>query len=124
MAILNHLNLAVSNVPELTSFFQTGFNFRIAEQRGMGKFAVLLGEDGFVLTLVHDKKVDTSTYPAMFHTGFQVSSREEVLRHHTLLSEAGFFAPEPAILDRGGPRTFGFYCNAPGGVVVEVSAPA
>ncbi len=30
MANLNHINLAVSNVPELTHFFQAGFNFRIA----------------------------------------------------------------------------------------------
>jgi catechol 2,3-dioxygenase-like lactoylglutathione lyase family enzyme len=124
MTTLNHLNLAVSNVPELASFFQAGFNFRVVEQRGLGKFALLFGENGFVLTLMHDKKVDASTYPAMFHVGFQVSSQQEVLRHHALLSEAGFFAPTPNLLDRGGPKTFGFYCNAPGGVMVEVSAPA
>ena len=57
MTRLNHINLAVSDVPELTRFFQVGFGFRVAEQRGSGKFAVLLGEEDFALILMHDKKV-------------------------------------------------------------------
>ena len=44
MTRLNHINLAVSDVPELTRFFQVGSGFHVAEQRGLGKFAVLLGE--------------------------------------------------------------------------------
>ncbi len=124
MANLNHINLAVSNVPELTRFFQAGFNFRIAEQRGTGKFAVLLGEDNFALILMHDKNVTATPYPGLFHVGFLVGSAEKVTQHHTSLIEAGFDAPTPAILERGGDKTFGFYCHAPGGVLVEVSTPA
>jgi catechol-2,3-dioxygenase len=124
MIRLNHTNLSVSDVPELARFFQTVFGFRVAEQRGLGKFAVLLGEDGFVLTLMHDKKVTSNTYPALFHVGFLFASEEEVKQHHARIVNAGFEAPVPAILDRGGPRTFGFYCHAPGGVMVEVSAYA
>jgi catechol 2,3-dioxygenase-like lactoylglutathione lyase family enzyme len=126
MTKLNHINLAVSDVPELTRFFETGFNFRTAEQRGSNKFAVLIGEDGFALILMHDKKVAETekAYPGMFHVGFLVGSPELVREHHERLTAAGFTVPEPAILQRGGDKAYGFYANAPGGVVVEVSAHA
>jgi len=124
MTRLNHINLAVSDVPELTRFFQSGFGFRVGETRGLGKFAVLLGEGGYVLTLTHDKKVTATTYPAPFHVGFLLSSAQDVKQHHARITEAGFDAPAPAFLKRGGPKTFGFYCHAPGGVIVEVSAHA
>jgi catechol 2,3-dioxygenase-like lactoylglutathione lyase family enzyme len=124
MTRLNHINLAVSNVPELIRFFERGFGFRVVEQRGVGKFAVLLGEDGFVLILMHDKDVTPATYPALFHVGFLLASTDEVLQHHARILEAGFDAPTPAILQRGGGKTFGFYCTPPGGVMVEVSAHA
>jgi catechol-2,3-dioxygenase len=124
MTKLNHINLAVSDVPELTRFFQAGFGFRVTEQRGTGKFAVLLGEDGFALILMHDKKVASDTYPALFHIGFLLPSEEEVKQHYARVVNAGFDAPAPAILERGGGKTFGFYCHAPGGVLVEVSTPA
>jgi catechol 2,3-dioxygenase-like lactoylglutathione lyase family enzyme len=124
MTKLNHINLAVSDVPKLTRFFQMGFGCRVAEQLGSGKFAVLLGEDGFALILMHDKKVTSSTYPALFHIGFFLASEEEVRQHHARVVDAGFDAPAPAVLERGGDKTFGFYCHAPGGVMVEVSARA
>jgi catechol 2,3-dioxygenase-like lactoylglutathione lyase family enzyme len=121
---LNHLNLAVSNVQELTRFFETGFGFRLAEQRGQGKFSLLLGEDGFVLAIMHDKNAGAKPYPGFFHVGFQVASVEEVREHYEHLVQAGFEPPKPALLERGGPKTYGFYCPAPGGVLVEVSARA
>jgi catechol-2,3-dioxygenase len=124
MTKLNHINLAVFDVPELSRFFQVAFGFRVVEERGSGKFAVLLGEDGFALILMHDKKVTSSTYPAPFHIGFLLASEEEVKQHHAHIIDAGFDAPAPDILERGGAKTFGFYCHAPGGVMVEVSARA
>lgn len=124
MTKLNHLNLAVSDVPELTRFFQAGFGFQIIAQRGTGKFCVLLGEDGFVMTLMHDKNVTPATYPSMFHVGFLVASVDTVHEHHARLTEAGFEAPSPASLEQGGRNAYGFYCHAPGGVMVEVSAQA
>lgn len=121
MSKLNHLNLAVSNVPELTRFFETGFGLQLAAQRGQGKFSLLLGEDGFVLALMHDKNAGPKPYPGFFHVGFQVASKQEVHQHHERLIQAGFEPPTPAILERGGPKAYGFYCPAPGGVLVEVS---
>jgi hypothetical protein len=64
MTQLNHINLGVSNVPELVRFFQAGFGFRVEETRGTGKFAVLVGEDNFVLILMHDKNATDDTYHA------------------------------------------------------------
>jgi len=37
------------------------------------------------------------------------------------LSIRNYMAPKPAKLQRGGPPTYGFYYDAPGGVTVEVS---
>jgi len=108
----------------MTRFFEGCFGFRVVEQRGTGKFAVLLGEDGFALILMHDKSVTSTTYPSPFHIGFLVASMEEVQQRHARIVEAGFDTPVPAVLERGGDKTYGFYCNPPGGVMVEVSARA
>jgi catechol 2,3-dioxygenase-like lactoylglutathione lyase family enzyme len=118
---LNHINLPVSDVPALTRFFQQAFGFRLADQRGAGTFSVLQGEDGFILVLSHDKHVDSKTYPALFHVGFLQESTDAVRQLYQRFLDAGFQAPSPAKLERGGPRAFGFYYSAPGGVVVEVS---
>ena len=122
MTKLNHLNLAVSNVPELTRFFQAGFGFQLIAQRGSGNFNLLVGEDGFVLALLHDKAVTTQTYPATFHVGFLVASTDKVLEHHRRITEAGFDAPAPGLLQQGGRNAYGFYCHAPGGLMVEVTS--
>ena len=123
MTRLNHTNLAVSDVPELTRFFVDVFGFRVVEQRGAGKFSVMLGEDGFALILMHDKNVTETTYPALFHIGFLQDSVKAVEEMHARIVSAGFETPAPELINRGGPKTFGFYCKAPGGVLVEVSAP-
>jgi catechol 2,3-dioxygenase-like lactoylglutathione lyase family enzyme len=124
MTKFNHVNLSVSNVPALTRFFEESFGFHLAEQRGTGKLSVLLGDDGFVLTLMHDKNVTSATYPPLFHVGFLVDSMDTVRERYARIVEAGYEAPAPAILKRGGPKSYGFYCHAPGGIMVEVSARA
>ena len=118
---LNHINLPVSDVPELTRFFQQSFGFRLTHQRDDGKFSVLEGDDGFILVLSYDKTVGPQTYPGLFHVGFLVDSTIAVRQQHQRLADAGFDAPTPVVLERGGPRAYGFYYPAPCGVVVEVS---
>lgn len=124
MTKLNHLNLATSNVPELTRFFQIGFGFNLIAQRGAGNFNLLEGEDGFVLALLNDKTATIQPYPATFHVGFLVASADKVREHHRRITEAGFEAPAPGLLQQGGRNAYGFYCHAPGGVMVEVSSQA
>lgn len=124
MPKLNHINLAVSDVPEVTRFFTRALGFRVHTQRGQNTFSVLTGEDGFVMILMKDKRLTPETYPALFHVGFLVDSQDEVHRLHQQITEAGFDCPTPTIVNRGGPPTFGFYCKPPGGVLIEVSTPA
>lgn len=121
MATLNHTNLTTYNVPELTEFFRSVFDFQLLEERA-GKFSVLRNAEGFVLTLMHDKRMTPEQgYPGLFHVGFLQPTQPAVDRMHEALSARNYVAPKPAKLQRGGPPTYGFYCDAPGGVLVEVS---
>jgi catechol-2,3-dioxygenase len=120
MTTLNHTNLSTSDVPGLTEFFAT-FGFDLLEQRA-GKFALLRNSDGFLLTLMYDKNVASGyRYPATFHIGFLQPAPGAVDRIHEELKAHNYAAPAPDMLARGGPPTYGFYCEAPGGIVVEVS---
>jgi catechol-2,3-dioxygenase len=93
----------------------------VLEQRG-DKMSVLKNADGFLMTLMYDKKMTPETgYPGLFHVGFLQPTQASVdAMHHTLASKK-YAAPAPAKLQRGGPPTYGFYYEAPGGVLVEVS---
>src|SRR5271163_1535971 len=120
MATLNHTNLTTYNVPELKGFFCSVFNFHVLEERG-DKFAVLRNSDGFLLTLMHDKHMTPEHgYPGLFHVGFLQPTEHAVNQMHEALVARNYMAPKPATLQRGGPPTYGFYYDAPGGVVVEV----
>jgi hypothetical protein len=56
MATLNHTNLTTYNVPGLKEFFRSVFDFQVLEERG-DKFAVLRNPEGFLLTLMYDKRM-------------------------------------------------------------------
>jgi catechol 2,3-dioxygenase-like lactoylglutathione lyase family enzyme len=121
MLKLNHINLSTSDVPGLSDFFERCLDFKVTERRGSNKLAVLEGEDNFYLILMHGKDASHTSYPAMFHIGFVVKDEETVRRTHQRMIEAGYEAPPPARIQRGGDPTFGFYHPAPGGILVEVS---
>jgi catechol-2,3-dioxygenase len=121
MHTLNHANLTTFDVPALQSFLERIFELRTLETRG-GKFAILQDGKGFLLALMFDKHMTPEHgYPGFFHVGFLQESRDSVDDRHAAVTAAGYEAPAPQILQRGGPPTYGFYCNAPGGVTVEVS---
>jgi catechol 2,3-dioxygenase-like lactoylglutathione lyase family enzyme len=121
MATLNHTNLTTFNVPELKDFFCSIFGFKVSEIRG-DKLAVLRNSENFILTLMFDKAMTPEHgYPGIFHVGFIQTDEPAVDRLHQKLGEFRYDAPRPGILTRGGPPTYGFYCKAPGGVLVEVS---
>lgn len=121
MTTLNHTNLTTYDVPALKQLFCSAFEFKVVEERN-DKLAVLVNSDGFVLTLMYDKRMTPEQgYPGMFHIGFLQASQHDVDRVHETLKELNHQAPNPSKLQRGGPPTYGFYYNAPGGVVVEVS---
>ena len=121
MVTMNHTNLTTYNVPALTEFFCSVFDFQPLEKRG-DKLSVLRNADGFLLTLMYDKRMTPEQgYPGMFHVGFLQPTQEAVDSMYESLSARNYVAPKPAKLQRGGPPTYGFYYEAPGGVMVEVS---
>jgi catechol-2,3-dioxygenase len=121
MATLNHTNLTTYNVPALKNFFSLVFDFKVLDERG-DKLAVLRNSDGFLLTLMYDKRMSPEQgYPGMFHVGFLQPTQKAVDVMHSILSSHDYTAPKPGRLQRGGPVAYGFYYQAPGGVQVEVS---
>ena len=121
MATLNHTNLTTYDVPALKEFFSSIFGFQILDERG-NKLAVLRNADGFLLTLMYDKHMTPEQgYPGIFHVGFLQPTQDAVELLHEALTARKYKAPKPDKLQRGGPPTYGFYCEAPGGVLVEVS---
>ena len=121
MNTLNHANLTTYDVPALRTFLEGIFDLHTLETRG-DKFAILRDPKGFILTLMFDKHMTPEHgYPGLFHVGFLQDSRGSVDDRHAAVAGAGYEAPLPAMLQRGGQPAYGFYCNAPGGVTVEVS---
>jgi len=47
-------------------------------------------------------------YPPGFHTGFIVPTRGDVDQLHAAIRAAGFEAPAPDMIQRGGPPAYGF----------------
>jgi catechol 2,3-dioxygenase-like lactoylglutathione lyase family enzyme len=122
---LNHLNLCTENVADLADFFTRFFGFELVAMRGKDAFAILRGTDGFALNLMRSGKSPGQVeYPDGFHVGFLVDGADEVLAKHQQLRETGIEPGEVQKLTRGGTLTALFYCEAPGGVLVEVSAEA
>jgi hypothetical protein len=118
----NHLNLPTSNVADLSRFFMEIFSFRQVGVFGNGKLSWLINDEGFEIILLQEKHlVAGDQYPAGFPTGFIVPSWEDVNELHAAILGAGFEAPAPDMIQRGGPPAYGFYAIPPGGVTVEVS---
>ncbi len=83
---------------------------------------MLRNADGILLTLMYDKRMTAEQgYPGIFHVGFLQPTQHAVDLMHDALSARNYMARKPAKLQRGGPPTYGFYYDALGGVIVEVS---
>jgi catechol 2,3-dioxygenase-like lactoylglutathione lyase family enzyme len=115
---LNHLHIGVQDVAATSLFFVNHFGFTLRETRGRNGFAVLSGDNGFVLALMRLPTGATSeqAYPPMFHVGFLVGDDALLDGIHASLVSAGH---EPSVIEhtRGARR---FYCKAPGKLLVEV----
>lgn len=119
MLRLNHANLPVADVAALRDFFVRHFAFTEVATRGRDALAVLRGADGFVLNLMRGGGAE---YPRNFHVGFFVGSPADVRAKHAELRAAGVAAGDVEEVARGGFASVAFYCDAPGGVLVEVSS--
>ena len=120
MLRLNHANLPVTEVAALRDFFVRHFAFTEIATRGRDAMTVMRGADGFVLNLMRASA--TADYPRNFHVGFFVDTADDVHAKHAELRAAGIDAGAVEQLARGGFASVTFYCEAPGGVLVEVSS--
>lgn len=117
---LNHINLPVSDVAASSSFFEQYFNFKCTEKKGDNLIAILQGIDGFTLVLMANNfnRNGNSTFPDAFHVGFLLESRQDVTDVYNRLLAGGFAAEQAPANMRGG---YGFYFNAPGNILTEVT---
>lgn len=115
--ILNHLNLAVSDVPQTQAFFEKYFGLQ-AVTKPNATLVVLRDEAGLVLTLSNFDRASTVTYPEHFHIGFIQPSPAKVDELHQRLAADGFVADPP----RKFHGSWTFYLRAPGGILLEVLA--
>src|SRR5688572_12474063 len=112
--ILNHINLAVTDVTTARTFLETYFG--LVDIGGGNKNRAFLRDDRWlVLSMFKAKDV---TYPGTFHIGFSQQSEAEVNAIYERLTAEGFVADPPQR-----SHAWTFYVNAPGGFVVEVLAP-
>ena len=115
---LNHLNLAVNNVPQAHLFFEKHFGFRLLGKPSPA-LTVLGDDDGLVLTLSNfDRPASPVSYSEHFHIGFIQESEAQVDALYQQLTADGFAASPPRKLH----GSWTFYCQAPGGVLIEVLA--
>lgn len=117
---LNHVNLPVKDVAASSIFFEQYFDFKCIEKKGDNLIAVLQGKDGFTLVLMADSfnRNSAAVFPDAFHIGFLVNSKAEVNDIYHRLLAGGFAADKSPANIRGG---YGFYFNAPGNILTEIT---
>ena len=113
---LNHLNLAVDDVPAARDFFETYFRLTPLPVPPDARMAFLQDDDGLFLSLMNLNPARPISYPGTFHVGFILDTRAEVDALNERLRHDGF-ALRPAAEFHG---SYTFYLNAPGGFQVEV----
>jgi catechol-2,3-dioxygenase len=114
--ILNHLNLAVSDVQLAREFLEKYFELDSQGKPGNDFIAFLRDDNGMVLTLTNIDRAAEVKYPGAFHIGFIQESREKVDEINRRLKEDGYEVDPPS--KQHGSWTF--YFRAPGGFVIEV----
>lgn len=114
---MNHLNLTVTDALEAATFLERYFGLRSMEgTEHKQTFAMLLDDDGLVLTLIRAGRATEVNYPATFHIGFIQESEERVNEINQRLKDDGYDVPPPARFH----GSWTFYFTAPGGFTIEV----
>jgi lactoylglutathione lyase len=114
--ILNHLNLAVSDVQKARDFLIKYFGLDPKGLPGNAKIAILRDERGMVLTLTNFVGAVEVQYPGAFHIGFIQESPAKVDEMNARLKADGYEVDPPQRLH----GSWTFYFNAPGGILIEV----
>ena len=114
---LNHLNLTVTDASEARKFLEKYFGLR-SRERGEDddRFAIMLDDNGLVLTLMKVGEATEVHYPGSFHIGFIQESEERVNAINERLKIDGYEVKPP----RRFHGSWTFYFRAPGGFTIEV----
>ena len=109
---LNHLNLAVDDVPGAKAFLMTYFGLRELGADTNKNRAFLTDDGGMVISMFKGKDI---VYPGTFHIGFIQPTEAAVDAIYARMIADGLQADPPQ-------RSHGwtFYVRAPGGFLVEV----
>jgi len=116
---LNHLDLQVSNVPEVAAFFERHFDFQIQSNRTSAAIVILSDRAGFTLVLQRLKDASQG-YPNGFHIGFLVEDVALLHEKRARLLESGIEAGQIIENNRG----VMFYFTSPGSFLIEVGCRA
>lgn len=105
---LNHLNLSVTDVPSVRSFFEKYFGFVCTDSKLNDTLSVLSGTDGFILVIMDQRMNEkgNNSYPDAFHIGFYLPDEAAVKDIYQSLQQGGIIlqqAPQPI------RKTYGFY---------------
>src|ERR1700722_1794068 len=114
--VLNHINIPVDNVEGSKLFFEEYLDFNCTEVKGDHALAVLKGADGFTLVLMSNSfsRNESASFPAAFHIGFLLPTREQVINQYNKIKTSELdLKNEPSNM-RG---VFGFYFMAPGDIL-------
>ena len=112
---LNHINLAVNDVPACQVFLETYFGF-LPLSKANSALSILRNENGMVLALSNFNKATEVNYPEHFHIGFIQPTSEAVDAIYKRLTTDGYSIDPP----RQFHGSWTFYLRAPGGFLIEV----
>jgi catechol 2,3-dioxygenase-like lactoylglutathione lyase family enzyme len=118
---LNHLNLVVDDLAAATALFIDLFDFSLIRSGGE-MLAILSDQSGFTLVLMNahrDGPTGDPIYPAGFHIGFILPSREDVDAMHARVSAYGIPLGQTPARSHG---DYGFYFTALNGILFEIAA--
>jgi predicted enzyme related to lactoylglutathione lyase len=102
---LNHINLVVSNVEQVTKLFETYFNFKCTDKKGDNIINVLKDNEDFTLVIMADKD-GKAIYPNAFHIGFMLNNSVAVTETYESLKRGGIAVSQEPRKIRD---SFGFY---------------
>lgn len=112
---LNHLNLAVADVPQTQAFLTAYFGLRPVSKPSPA-LVVLRDDAGLLLTLSNFDRAGQVAYPEHFHIGFVQETEAQVDALYERLRADGVEASAP----RRFHGSWTFYLRAPGGLLIEV----
>ena len=113
---LNHLSFPAPDLEATTQFFEQQLG---CSARRLGPFNILKHQ-GFDIVIEDGRRhgIDLVDWPHNFHIGFELPSTQAVAEMYERLVAQGVSFTQPLHHAMRGTR---FFCQAPGGLVIEVN---